>query len=1582
MKEHLSRDNVRKRLTMQAQKAEAAVAAERAAENAAYSAAQAAASAAEAGMDGSSQAGSAAAPEAPAPAADGREEVEPDMEVDVYSGTAKWGESLGVPKELLAAEATRALNAPPALVPTDELELSWLYGCSSRHTRAAVHYSKDGTIVYPAGCVGVIYDKVANAQVHAMPHSDVITALDVHVLSGLAVSAHKGNDHIHACVWNTADGSIRRYLDCGAVNGVSAVRFSPDAAYIALTCQDADHTVLLFSTADGRRCATYRNGPKKPLCLAFSLAESANTLRILQGGALHFKFLTFYAGRSTITGKTGAYGADVKKTNVNCVCALPLQPGADGAESSGNEFLMGMADGTIGVVAKGDNKASAFTAAMKGSITAMYVVKLRDGTAEEAPAYKVVVGGTNGLLKVLDQELQPLSEWNLYLTPYGLLPLGRVRGFKSLCVDKLNRKILYATAGGEVGEVDLQTGADVNKGPLVHGHFRDQLHALCAHPLRQECITAGDDKTLRVWHLDTHTMATFIDLPDIARCATYSPNGHLVVAGLGGEVPGHGRTPRPMRGKVVVVSYLQGALRLVHTAGDAKDTVTAVLFTPDGSKLLASSMDGNVYIYDALNNFQLLLALTGQHKEGIRSMDISESGQYVTTCGEYSEFFVWDLSTAAVVRPSDRFEVLAATGLDWSVRQAPFGLNSVGVFPEYSDPADVLTLNQSKDHKLLAVGDSFGALKLFRNPSTEFFAPHKHYVCHSPGGVSKVAFTVKDQFLVSAGRYDRVLAQWRVVKCADLPDPKQEQQGAVSTAAVPEEDYSATYTLRGVNFAEEIAADAEGQGVIRVQLSAIVGSGTSPAASAAAALLRAAFFGQGDLLTANGRLPVLLDVSGSGAQKVLFAPATEEGVSPYANPAQQQVSTFAVTPSGKFAAIGHAAGAEGVARFAIVGAPSGQLVSELSSHVPGGVLSASFSEDGSVCACLAGDVQHSLHVFRTFTGTWEDAAHLATAQVSAGNISLLGFIPTQASVAALSAFAAAHALPPAPEAAEGEEAAPVPPPSAVSQAAAAPQPTQYHLVTAGAGHIKFWRIVGQNLYCTCGDYGADLMNKPVFTALAALLGGAYFRAQVVTGDSEGALHFWRGAKKVNKIAHHHAAVTALRAFGSFSEGAPPSLAARKVVTNTSNLVRATSGFVSGSNDKLVVWSTEGEEAVPTHTFPVQQLLSSCGWSSAIYLHGKLNSANFITSIDTDPACARLAVSFSSSPIITLAKDSRTVQKISEGHARTAAVTAVVSHPTEPNTVLTLSSDGTVRLWDVSASTVVGAAGPAVASNGALIGALQLHHAPTAAVFLNATTLFVAVSGADTNGNSGAIFVVTLRPNDSNEFIHGKDCRYHMKIVSRLHNVGTGALLQLRVSPGYKFLAAACSDGCAYMFRLEGVDGAGNLSHPALTSEDDAVSETKGDDLAGSAFVPLGFLLAHPSGAPVAGVDFSADERFARTFSENTAKINGKVEVNFFDLAKADAADEGARVHAGSKLQDPAAVEQMKTLTWASVSSPAASEVRGVNYNALVVAQGENAGAVATVLTGAQVSSVSTSAASAGSPLVCASYEDGSVSLYR
>ena len=37
------------------------------------------------------------------------------------------------------------------------------------------------------------------------------------------------------------------------------------------------------------------------------------------------------------------------------------------------------------------------------------------------------------------------------------------------------------------------------------------------HPIRQEAITGGDDKTLRIWDLVTKKLITMIHLPDIVR---------------------------------------------------------------------------------------------------------------------------------------------------------------------------------------------------------------------------------------------------------------------------------------------------------------------------------------------------------------------------------------------------------------------------------------------------------------------------------------------------------------------------------------------------------------------------------------------------------------------------------------------------------------------------------------------------------------------------------------------------------------------------------------------------------------------------------------------------------------------------------------------------------------------------------------------------------------------------------------------------------------------------------------------------------------------------------------------------------
>jgi len=297
LKEHLSRDNNSKRRTLfeegqRKQRRAREVAALRAA-----AAEELAAHARELGQDPNPELGAVDPVE---------EEYVPNTDISEHSGVKLWGECIGLKVETMTKSCGQALasSSQQTLVPSDELELHWVYGCSVRQAKASVHYSKEGAIVYPAGSLAVIYDKKQHSQLYAMPHCDEMTSLDVHVGSGLAVSAHKGTGLISVCLWSTADGTVVNSFPCGPVNGVSAVKFSPDAKLIIAACQDDHHTVLLFDVKEGRLLTSYQSGPKKNLCVAFSQAAApTGTLRFILGGLLGFKLVTYIPSRTALTGE-------------------------------------------------------------------------------------------------------------------------------------------------------------------------------------------------------------------------------------------------------------------------------------------------------------------------------------------------------------------------------------------------------------------------------------------------------------------------------------------------------------------------------------------------------------------------------------------------------------------------------------------------------------------------------------------------------------------------------------------------------------------------------------------------------------------------------------------------------------------------------------------------------------------------------------------------------------------------------------------------------------------------------------------------------------------------------------------------------------------------------------------------------------------------------------------------------------------------------------------------------------------------------------------------------------------------------
>lgn len=50
---------------------------------------------------------------------------------------------------------------------------------------------------------------------------------------------------------------------------------------------------------------------------------------------------------------------------------------------------------------------------------------------------------------------------------------------------------------------------------------------------------------------------------------------------------------------------MEDELRVVNTLSDALGAISCIRFSPDGNRMVAASLDGNIYIYSVLENFKL-----------------------------------------------------------------------------------------------------------------------------------------------------------------------------------------------------------------------------------------------------------------------------------------------------------------------------------------------------------------------------------------------------------------------------------------------------------------------------------------------------------------------------------------------------------------------------------------------------------------------------------------------------------------------------------------------------------------------------------------------------------------------------------------------------------------------------------------------------------------------------------------------------------------------------------------------------------------------------------------------------------------
>lgn len=120
----------------------------------------------------------------------------------------------------------------------------------------------------------------------------------------------------------------------------------------------------------------------------------------------------------------------------------------------------------------------------------------------------------------------------------------------------------------------------------------------------------------------------------------------------------------------------------------------------------------------------------------------------------------------------------SAKDIDWASWTCLHGFPVQGIWPGI-DYSDVNSVCRSHNQNIIASGDDFGCVKLFKYPCVVPKAEFKDYYGHS-SHVTSVRFSANDEYLFTTGGNDKTVMVWRT----DFGE------GQVAQDPVPDYDYN------------------------------------------------------------------------------------------------------------------------------------------------------------------------------------------------------------------------------------------------------------------------------------------------------------------------------------------------------------------------------------------------------------------------------------------------------------------------------------------------------------------------------------------------------------------------------------------------------------------------------------------------------------------------------------------------------------------------------------------------------------------------------------------------------------------------
>ena len=1005
-----------------------------------------------------------------------------------YAPTRPWQRTIVAPS-----------RPPPEnfTVPPDTLELEWVHGVRCHDVRGQCCYAiKSGEILYPAASLVVCMNVHDRSQRYFRDHRGEVLSLKVDDDCLVAASGELRDDP-SIFVWDPTSLETFRSFKGYHRRAVLELAFSGGGGgkYLASLGGDDLHTAIVFGLTRGTTViCRVPTSQSRPLALLFARQGNGfggGGLGFVIAGSDSIQFWDFQGGR-TVTTEACRIGQKGRLQPYLCLAWVGTALVAGALDGSLYRFAGKSLDRTI--------------AAHRGAIHCCHATN--EGLA---------TGGRDGFVRLWTSSF----ELRLEIDVHGLGALDPT--VRSVSWDDERQRCALVTLSSEIWEVDTSDGTSCHRtGAVVNGHGPGGVHGVAAHPTLPQVATTGDDKMLRIWSFVEKRQVRTSKLEMSSRACCYSPDGKHLAVGYGAPASSSSggkkaaalaAAAKQFDGKFVVLDCDDFAV--IHEARDTQKWISEIKYSPSGDLIAVGSTDNRIYVYVNDAGAIKLQNMITQHNAGITHLDFSVTNatmQFLrSNCGAY-ELCFFEADTGMYIPAASRLK-----DTKWATVTCPLSWPAQGAWSAQNDGLDVGTVDCAVQSPVLAAGDNFGRIRLFRYPCTSSRATSKVYRGHATD-IAKVRWAAGDAHLVSAG--DRCVLQWAHV----VDDVASLEEGRTTTLAPPTSDDTSSEAKAEAAVKIEAAmddddAESEDEDVGNAQKKAMqwLVAATPPTNNKATSNLNAP-----DVTvrldwvhgcqTQDGKEDVMRSSIAYDARGDVVYPISKLGViySPrdhkqrYYHGHAAEVSALAVGPDGRFVASGEAALRPLVH---VWDARSGRSASLLGPVHRRRISVLAFCLEGRRLVSIGADDDASLALYRSLSGEWHDAEILFL--VSSGDRPCL-FACFSSSVSGSST----------------EE--------------------MFDLATGGDGRMYFWGVTGATAVPTEGVWGPAAERQ-------MLLCGAAVGDRVATGTSTGAILVWRGRTCEKSIAAHEGSVESIHASGNDDD--------------------ISGGFVTGASDGFIkLWS--------------------------------------------------------------------------------------------------------------------------------------------------------------------------------------------------------------------------------------------------------------------------------------------------------------------------------------------------------------------------------------------------------------------------